>query len=58
MEYYFSKTLNVSFDEAIKITTEALKSESFGVVSEIRMHEKLKEKLDIDFLKIHHTRCM
>jgi uncharacterized protein (DUF302 family) len=51
MEYYFSKTLNVSFDEAIKITTEALKSESFGVVSEIRMHEKLKEKLDIDFKK-------
>ncbi len=49
MECYFSKTLNVSFDEAIKITTEALKSEGFGVVSEIRMHEKLKEKLDIDF---------
>ena len=51
MEYYFSKTLNVSFDEAIKITTEALKSEGFGVISEIRMHEKLKEKLDIDFEK-------
>ena len=51
MEYYFSKTLNVSFHEAIKITTEALKSESFGVISEIRMHEKLKEKLDIDFKK-------
>ena len=49
MEYYFSKTLNVSFDEAIKITTEALKSEGFGVISEIRMHEKLKEKLNIDF---------
>lgn len=51
MEYYFSKTLNVSFDEAIKITTEALKSEGFGVISEIHMHEKLKEKLDIDFKK-------
>jgi uncharacterized protein (DUF302 family) len=51
MEYYFSKTLNVSFDEAIKITTEALKSEGFGVISEIRMHEKLKEKLNIDFKK-------
>lgn len=49
MEYYFSKTLNVSFDEAIKITTEALKSEGFGVISEIRMHEKLKEKLGVDF---------
>jgi uncharacterized protein (DUF302 family) len=51
MEYYFSKTLHVSFDEAITITTEGLKSQGFGVVSEIRMHEKLKEKLDIDFKK-------
>jgi len=51
MEYYFSKTLNVSFDEAIKIIIEALKSEGFGVISEIRMHEKLKEKLEVDFKK-------
>ena len=49
MEYYFSKTLNVSFDEAVKVITEALKSEGFGVISEINMHEKLKEKLGVDF---------
>ena len=49
MEYYFSKTLNVSFDEAVKLTTEALKIEGFGVISEINMHEKLKEKLGVDF---------
>jgi len=49
MEYYFSKTLNVTFDEAVKLTTEALKSEGFGVISEINMHEKLKEKLGVDF---------
>ena len=49
MEYYFSKTLNISFDEAVKLTTEALKSEGFGVISEINMHEKLKEKLGVDF---------
>src|SRR5665647_3485495 len=49
MEYYFAKTLNVTFDEAVKLTTEALKSEGFGVISEINMHEKLKEKLGIDF---------
>ncbi len=49
MEYYFSKTLNVSFDEALRLTTEALKSEGFGVISEINMHEKLKEKLGVDF---------
>ena len=49
MEYYFSKTLNTSFDEAIKITTEALKVEGFGVITEINMHDKLKEKLNVDF---------
>jgi uncharacterized protein (DUF302 family) len=51
MEYYFSKTINASFDEAIQRTTEALKKEGFGVISEIRMHEKLKEKLGVDFKK-------
>lgn len=49
MEYYFSKILNTSFDDAIKLTTEALKTEGFGVISEIRMHEKLKEKLNVDY---------
>lgn len=49
MEYYFSKTLNKSFDDAVKLTIEALKIEGFGVISEINMHEKLKEKLGVDF---------
>jgi uncharacterized protein (DUF302 family) len=49
MEYYFSKTVNVSYDEAVKLTNEALKTEGFGVISEINMHEKLKEKLGVDF---------
>lgn len=49
MEYYFSKTLSVTFDEAVRVITEALKSEGFGVISEINMHEKLKEKLGVDF---------
>jgi uncharacterized protein (DUF302 family) len=51
MEYYFSKTINLSFDEAIIRVTDVLKSEGFGVISEIRMHEKLKEKLGVDFKK-------
>lgn len=49
MEYYFSKTLETSFEEAIKLTTEALKVEGFGVITVINMHEKLKEKLNVDF---------
>jgi len=51
MNYYFSKTINASFDEALKQITEALKTEGFGVISEIRMHEKLKEKLGVNFKK-------
>jgi uncharacterized protein (DUF302 family) len=49
MDYYFSKTLDASFDEAVSLATEALKSEGFGVISEISMHEKLKDKLGVDF---------
>jgi uncharacterized protein (DUF302 family) len=49
MEYYFSKMLNVSYDEAVKLITEALKSEGFGVISEINMHDNLKEKMGVDF---------
>lgn len=51
MEYYFSKTISLSFDEAINRVTEVLKSEGFGIITEIRMHEKLKEKLGVDFKK-------
>ncbi len=49
MEYYFSKMLNVSFDEAVNHINEALKIGGFGVISEINMHEKLKEKVGVDF---------
>ena len=49
MKYYFSKTISGSFDETIKLVTEGLKSKGFGVISEIRMNEKIKEKLNVDF---------
>jgi len=51
MNYYFSKTVSGKFEDVIKLVTEKLKTEGFGVISEIRMHEKLKEKLDINFKK-------
>jgi uncharacterized protein (DUF302 family) len=51
MEYYFSKTMNATFEEVINRVTKELRTEGFGIVSEIRMHEKFKEKLDIDFKK-------
>ena len=51
MKYYFEKTLNCSFEEAVKRVTEELKKEDFGVLTEINIHEKLKEKLGVDFRK-------
>jgi uncharacterized protein (DUF302 family) len=51
MKYYFRNTISTTFDNAIKIITDKLKTEGFGVISEIKMHEKLKEKLEVDFKK-------
>jgi uncharacterized protein (DUF302 family) len=51
MAYYFSKVLNVSFDEAISKVKEGLKKEGFGVLSEIDVRETLKQKLKLDFRK-------
>ncbi len=51
MKYYIEKTTNYSFDEAVEKVTEELKKEGFGVLSEINIHEKLKEKLDVNFRK-------
>lgn len=49
MSYYFAKTLDTSFEDAISRATETLKKYGFGVLTEIRIHEKLKEKLGVDF---------
>jgi len=51
MTYYINKTITANFDQAIELVTEALKNEGFGVLSEIDIQQKLKEKLDIDFRK-------
>lgn len=49
MTYYFSKTLTNDFDQARQLVTAALQKEGFGILSEIAIHEKLREKLGIDF---------
>jgi uncharacterized protein (DUF302 family) len=51
MKYYFEKTTNYSFEEAVVKITEELKKEGFGIITEINMQEKLKEKLGVDFRK-------
>lgn len=51
MKYYINKTIAANFEQAIELVTEALKTEGFGVLSEIDIQQKLKEKLDVDFRK-------
>lgn len=48
-EFGFSRTVDTHFDEAIERVRLALMAEGFGVLSEIRLDEKLKEKLGVDF---------
>lgn len=49
LTYGFSRTIDAAFDDAAERAREALKAEGFGVLSEIRLDEKLKEKLGVDF---------
>jgi len=51
MKYYISKKINTDFDQAVLLVTESLKKEGFGVLTEINLQEKLKEKLNVDFRK-------
>lgn len=49
-DYGFTKELDgVDFDTAVKRTVEALKTEGFGVLTEIDVKATLKKKLGVDF---------
>ncbi|HFB68552.1 MAG TPA: DUF302 domain-containing protein [Calditrichae bacterium] len=49
MSYFYARTVNLSFDDAIQRVTETLKEEGFGILTEIDVKETLKKKLDVDF---------
>ena len=51
MSYYFNKTVDMTFDEAISKVTEELKKEGFGVLTEIDVTAALKKKINVDFRK-------
>jgi uncharacterized protein (DUF302 family) len=43
------RTLNISFEQAIQKTTDALKVEGFGVLTQIDVQTTLKQKINVDF---------
>lgn len=47
-KFGFGKTVDYGFDEAIEKVTAALGEEGFGVLSDIDVAAKMKEKLDRD----------
>ncbi len=49
MRFELKKTLNATFDEALARVPEALKSEGFGVLTEIDVQKTLKEKIGASF---------
>lgn len=48
MPYYLSRTVLVAFDEVIARTTEALKQEGFGIITDIDIAATLKKKIGVD----------
>lgn len=49
LKYGYSRMLDVPYEEAVEKATAGLKNEGFGVLCEIDIKEKLKEKLGVDF---------
>lgn len=50
-KFGFSRTVNLAYEIAVEKVRSALKDEGFGVLCEIDLKEKLKEKLGVDFRK-------
>lgn len=49
MSYYFTKTIDLPFEEAVDHVTKALAQKGFGVLTTIDVKATLKKKLDVDF---------
>jgi uncharacterized protein (DUF302 family) len=49
MTYYFAKTIDLPFEQAIERTVAALKTHGFGVLTRIDVQGTLKEKIGAEF---------
>jgi len=51
VSYYFNTIVAGNFGDVVQKTTEALKKEGFGVLTDIDVTATLKKKLGVDFKK-------
>jgi uncharacterized protein (DUF302 family) len=51
MNYGFSKTVDLTYEQAIQKVTDELKKEGFGVLTTIDVKDTMKKKLNVDFTK-------
>ena len=49
MSYCFNTATRMNFTETLSVVKQRLNEEGFGILSEIDVREKMKEKLDIEF---------
>ena len=49
MNYHFSKIVPLDFDAAVAKVTADLKTQGFGILTQIDVQQTLKAKLDVDF---------
>ena len=51
MQYGFSKSVDLQYEQAIDKVTAELKKEGFGILTTIDVKDTLKKKIDVDFKK-------
>jgi len=51
INYGFTKALDIPYETVVKQIKEALKNEGFGILTEIDVQKKMKEKLGVDMNK-------
>jgi uncharacterized protein (DUF302 family) len=49
VSYYYNRTVSKTFEDTISELIECLKKEGFGVLTQINIADKFKEKLGINF---------
>jgi uncharacterized protein (DUF302 family) len=49
-KYGYSREVDLPYEKAVQRVTETLKTQGFGILTEINVKETLKKKLDKDFM--------